>query len=161
MGISNKQGLIIIASGKPKIWDKFPNIGAVKASEAYTGTFHRLSKAYAEKFAENYLILSPKYGFLRPTDMVQETYDVRFTSKGVGQDTIQLADLRKTWQGLQIDPTEQIPMLGGGKFRGLLAAITDNKQVFEFPLSGSAGIGIMQQKLKQAVETGIPLNSTK
>ncbi|AIS60382.1 DUF6884 domain-containing protein [Listeria ivanovii] len=161
MGISNKQKLIIIASGKPKIWDKFPSIGPVKASEAYTGTFHRLSKAYAEKFAVNYLILSPKYGFLRPDDMVEGTYDVRFTMKGVGPNTIQLEVLRRMWQEQQINPTEQVPMLGGEKFKGLLSAITDNKQAFEFPLTGSSGIGVMQQKLKQAVERGIPLNSTK
>lgn len=54
MGISNKTNLINIASGKPKIWDKSPDIGPVKASEVYTGTFHRLSRAYAEQFANEY-----------------------------------------------------------------------------------------------------------
>lgn len=98
MGISNKTNLIIIASGKPKIWDKLPDIGPVKASEVYTGTFHRLSRAYAEQFANEYLILSPKYGFLRPDDIVLKTYDVRFTMKGTGADTIQLGELKEQWQ---------------------------------------------------------------
>ncbi|MDT0000300.1 hypothetical protein QJV15_05390 [Listeria cossartiae subsp. cayugensis] len=158
MGISNKTNLIIIASGKPKIWDKFPDIGPVKASDVYTGTFHRLSKAYAEQFAKEYLILSPKYGFLRPDDIVPKTYDVRFTMKGTGADTIQLEELKAQWQKLQINPTEQIPMLGGKKFRGLLASITDDKQSFCFPLEGATGIGVMQRELKQSVETGMPLN---
>lgn len=161
MGISIKTKLIIIASGKPKIWDKFPDLGAVKASEAYTGTFHRLSKTYAEKFADSYLILSPKYGFLGPDDLVAGPYDVRFTMKGTSDATIQLAELKRMWQELQINPTELVPMLGGEKFRGLLSSITNNKQAFDFPLTGSSGIGVMQQKLKQAIETGIPLNSTK
>nr|WP_221633602.1 DUF6884 domain-containing protein [Listeria seeligeri] len=153
--------MIIIASGKPKIWDKFPDLGPVKASEAYTGTFHRLSKTYAEKFADSYLILSPKYGFLRPDDLVAEPYDVRFTMKGTSEATIQLEELKRMWRGLQINPTELVPMLGGEKFRGLLSSITDNKQTFDFPLTGSSGIGVMQQKLKQAIESGIPLNSAK
>ncbi|MBC2139480.1 DUF6884 domain-containing protein [Listeria innocua] len=161
MGISNKTNLIIIASGKPKIWDKFPDVGPVKASEVYTGTFHRLSKAYAEQFADNYLILSPKYGFLRPDDIVAKTYDVRFTMKGVGEDTIQLDELKEQWEQLQINPSEPIPMLGGKKFRGLLRSITDGKQPFSFPLEGATGIGIMQQELKQAVATNVPLNCAK
>ncbi|WP_271000452.1 DUF6884 domain-containing protein [Listeria seeligeri] len=161
MGIPNKTKLIIIASGKPKIWDKFPDLGAVKAREAYTGTFHRLSKTYAEKFADSYLILSPKYGFLRPDDLVAELYDVRFTMKGTSEATIQLEELQRMWRELQINPTELVPMLGGEKFRGLLSSITDNKQKLDFPLTGSSGIGVMQQKLKQAIQTGIPLNSTK
>ncbi|MBC1867548.1 hypothetical protein HCA39_13590 [Listeria seeligeri] len=161
MGIPNKTKLIIIASGKPKIWDKFPDLGPVKASEAYTGTFHRLSKTYAEKFADSYLILSPKYGFLRPDDLVAEPYDVRFTMKGTSEATIQLEELKRMWRGLQINPNELVPMLGGEKFRGLLSSITDNKQTFDFPLTGSSGIGVMQQKLKQAIESGIPLNSAK
>ncbi|MBF2671149.1 DUF6884 domain-containing protein [Listeria seeligeri] len=161
MGIPNKTKLIIIASGKPKIWDKFPDLGPVKASEAYTGTFHRLSKTYAEKFADSYLILSPKYGFLRPDDLVAEPYDVRFTMKGTSEATIQLEELKRMWRELQINPTKLVPMLGGEKFRGLLSSITDNKQTFDFPLTGSSGIGVMQQKLKQAIESGIPLNSAK
>ncbi|MBC2260112.1 hypothetical protein HCB45_00765 [Listeria sp. FSL L7-0091] len=161
MGISNKTNLIIIASGKPKIWDKLPDIGPVKASEAYTGTFHLLSKAYAEQFANEYLILSPKYGFLQPDDIIIKTYDVRFTMKGTGADTIQLEELKEQWQKLQINPTEPIPMIGGNKFRGLLTSITEGKQVFNFPLEGASGIGVMQQKLKQAVETGTSLNRTE
>lgn len=52
-------------------------------------------------------------------------------------------------------------MLGGKKFRGLLTSITAGKQLFSFPLDGASGIGVMQQNLKQAVETGIPLNRTE
>lgn len=52
-------------------------------------------------------------------------------------------------------------MLGGKKFRGLLTSITDGKQVFNFPLDGASGIGVMQRNLKQAIETGIPLNRTE
>ncbi|EAG1733131.1 hypothetical protein FKY06_01010 [Listeria monocytogenes] len=47
------------------------------------------------------------------------------------------------------------------KFRGLLTSITDGKQVFNFPLDGASGIGVMQRNLKQAIETGIPLNRTE
>lgn len=160
MGISNKTNLIIIASGKPKIWDKLPDIGPVKASEVYTGTFHRLSRAYAEQFANEYLILSPNMVFTTGRYCFKNIRcSFHHERNWRGYDSAR--ELKEQWQKLQINPTEPIPMLGGKKFRGLLTSITAGKQLFSFPLDGASGIGVMQQNLKQAVETGIPLNRTE
>lgn len=142
--------MMIIPSGKPKIWDKYPELGAQQAKVAYTGTFHRLCKQYAEMREESFLILSPKYGFLTPEDEVPKTYDVRFTYKGVTNDTISLLELQNQWQKLEIKQPE-IVMLGGKKFKGLLKEIAPS-QLFVFPLVGSKGIGDMQQKLKAAIQ---------
>ncbi|KGL40682.1 hypothetical protein HCJ57_10360 [Listeria booriae] len=159
MGISDESRciMIIIPSGKPKIWDKQSDLGAVKASEAYTGNFHRLCKAYAETFDGDYLILSPKYGFLKPDSLVLGTYDVRFTARGVTPETIGLEALTQQWQALGIQQAS-ITMLGGQKFKPLLEQITNGKQVFSFPLHGSKGIGDMQKRLRTALDTGEPFN---
>ncbi|MBC1499513.1 hypothetical protein HB943_02780 [Listeria weihenstephanensis] len=159
MGIPNgrRSTMIIIPSGKPKIWDKQPEEGAVEARFAYTGNFHQLCKAYAEQFDGDYLILSPKYGFLKPDSHVLGTYDVRFTAKGVSSETISISELTQQWQTLGIKQ-ETIIMLGGKKFKSLLEMITNGEQVFVFPLHGARGIGDMQKRLRTALDTGEPLN---
>ncbi|EUJ32102.1 hypothetical protein MFLO_07962 [Listeria floridensis FSL S10-1187] len=149
--------MMIIASGKPKIWDKQPELGAVRAAEAYTGTFHRLSQAYARKFASEYLILSPRYGFLAPDDWVRETYDVRFTIRGVNSETIQMEDLKALWKEKGCEPQELVTIVAGKKFVPLIEAITEGKNPLSTPLSGAKGIGDMQGRLKRALLSGKPL----
>lgn len=144
--------MIIIPSGKPKIWDKEPGVGAVSADRAYTGTFHRLCQAYAKEFDSNYLILSPYYGFLKPSDFISQTYDVRFNLKGVNQETIQLSDLKKQW--LQLKYSDKVlTVLGGKKFQPLLREIVGTTLELDFPLHQAGGIGMMQKRLKEAVVT--------
>ncbi len=145
---------MIIPSGKPKIWDRSPELGAVRAREAYTGTFHKLCQAYAEKFADDWLILSPRYGFLKPEDLVLGPYDVRFTLKGTNASTIQMEELKAQWQEKGVAAFEPVTILGGKKFTPLLSQVTDQKNPLLTPLSGSKGIGDMQGKLKQAIQSG-------
>lgn len=147
--------MMIIPSGKPKIWDKQPEKGPVPAKEAYTGTFHRLCRDYAEMLGESYLILSPKYGFLKPDDLVTGSYDVRFDYNGVNAETISLPELQTAWKQLEINQ-EVIVMLGGKKFIRLLEK-TAPEQQFVFPLVGARGIGEMQQMLKEAIRKQRPL----
>ncbi|CAD5898222.1 DUF6884 domain-containing protein [Carnobacterium maltaromaticum] len=150
--------MIIIPSGKPKIWDKSPDIGSISANQAYIGTFHKLCQAYAKEFDSDYLILSPYYGFLKPDDFISETYDVRFTLKGVNQNTIQLAELKKQWQQLN-RPETTLTILGGKKFQALLREIVGPTLLLNFPLAEAGGIGIMQKFLKDAVasKTELPI----
>lgn len=150
--------MIILPSGRPKIWDKEPGIGAVSAENAYIGTFHKLCKSYAKSIDETYLILSPKFGFLRPDDCVLHSYDVRFTRKGTDHTTISLEALRKQWLTLNLPCSNYITVLGGQKFKPLLNAIAvDTNHTFIFPLHGLGGIGHMQGALKKTIEKGVPL----
>lgn len=152
--------MMIIPSGKPKIWDKEPEIGAVESQFAYTGTFHRLAKAYALEFDPHYLIVSPYYGFLRPTTVIPHTYDTRFTLKGITAETIQLESLQKQWRELAVSETT-ITVLGGKKFQPLLSQILPSGTTLLFPLDSLGGIGVMQQHLKIAVAKKKPLPSRK
>ncbi|WP_239254586.1 DUF6884 domain-containing protein [Listeria ilorinensis] len=155
--------MIIVPSGKPKIWDKSPEKGAVPARKAYTGTFHRLARAYAEQFAGNggYLILSPKYGFLRPNDLVPGSYDVRFTRKGTNPTTIDLKTLKQQWEKVALSTEETVTLLGGVKYGPLCRAIMGEAVRIEEPLVGQGGIGFMQQALKKAVEMNQPLTNRR
>lgn len=146
--------MFIIPSGKPKVWDKVPDAGVVSAKTAYTGTFHKLCRDYATLFGPDYLILSPYYGFLKPDDLISHTYDVRFTLKGVGSDTISVSELKKQWAKLAIED-DQIILLGGKKFVPLMGTITERDVIF--PLLNLGGIGLMQKALKEAVQRQQPI----
>ena len=69
----------IIPCSKEKIWDIAPEKKAVRADEAYRSAFHRYARAYVCKHCEDYLILSAKYGFMRPDFMIETSYDVTFS----------------------------------------------------------------------------------
>lgn len=149
--------MIIIPSGKPKIWDKQPKIGQIPANQAYTGTFHKLCQEYAILFDTEYLILSPFYGFLAPNQLIGTTYDVRFTSKGTNEQTISLAALKEQWEEVGCNEKE-IVVLGGEKFKPLLEQVIPSTIQLTFPLIGLGGIGFMQQALKHAIATKQPLH---
>lgn len=150
--------MLIIPSGRPKIWDKYPDIGAVRADQAYTGTFHTLCQEYARKQNVPYLILSPKFGFLSPEDQVPHTYDVRFTQKGTNDETISVKELQRQWQSLQLPSSPPHMVLGGQKFKPLMKKVSGGEGSFQYPLHGLGGIGFMQQRLKEAIKTGEPLS---
>ncbi|MDD1720720.1 MAG: hypothetical protein LUP95_01880, partial [Euryarchaeota archaeon] len=63
--------LYVVASGKKKIWDTLPCCGPQKAREIYVGSFTRKSVDYAVTFyPSSWCLLSPKYGFFLPDDVV-------------------------------------------------------------------------------------------
>jgi hypothetical protein len=97
-----KEGLLVIIScGRAKIWDKQPNLGAVQAKDAYSSPIFKAGRRYAEHFAEKWVILSAKYGFLE-ADQLIESYNLSFYEPdAVQKDTLQ----------------RQVPALGLDKFR--------------------------------------------
>jgi hypothetical protein len=63
--------LCIIPCGSAKIWDKDSDAGPTAAQYVYTGGFSMNCKQYAMMFYPNsWCILSAKYGFLLPDDVV-------------------------------------------------------------------------------------------
>ncbi|WP_102026360.1 DUF6884 domain-containing protein [Salirhabdus sp. Marseille-P4669] len=142
--------LCIIPSGKPKIWDKSPEIGAVKASEAYTGTFHRLCQQYAKMHYSNWVILSPKYGFLRPDDRIEKTYDLSFSNKN-DPNVISITELKEQVQSYRLHDVREVVMLGGKKFKPIVEMLFGDPIKRTFPLHGLKGIGYMQQRLRDAI----------
>jgi hypothetical protein len=62
--------LVIVPCGLLKIWDKFPEAGPTAAADAYIGPPFKVNRRYAERAGGDWVVLSAKYGFLRPTDVV-------------------------------------------------------------------------------------------
>ena len=70
--------LVIIACGKSKIWAKHPDAGPTAAKDAYTGSYFRANRRYAEAQGCDWMILSGKYGLIDPDFIIPGPYNVTF-----------------------------------------------------------------------------------
>jgi hypothetical protein len=71
--------LIIVGCGRAKIWKKRRKPVKVAAKDAYTSGLFRLARRFAETHSTRWLILSAKYGLLRPEALISN-YDVTIGS---------------------------------------------------------------------------------
>lgn len=149
--------LCVIPCGTKKIWSREPDIGAVKAKDAYIGTFHKLCRDYANHFIGDWVILSAKYGFLWPDDYVPGDYDVTFNKSST--EIMSDEDLKEQAIDKGLDRYNQIIVLTGKKYVPVIETVFSNKDCFiQFPLLECRGIGYMQQLLKEAVKTNKPIH---
>ena len=88
--------------------------GTHPAKELYVSSLFRKSRAYAESHADQWYVLSAKYGLLHPESMV-ESYD----------ETLNTMDVAKRWawaekvsQGLSdiLEPGDKVVFLAGKKY---------------------------------------------
>ncbi len=139
--------LCIITCGSKKIWDKKPNSGPTKAKEAYIGSFSRKCKEYAEKYYPNdWCILSAKYGFIFPDEIIKEPYDVCFYQKK--SNPITPKELSKQSIEKKLDNYDKITVLGGKIYTSKVKKVFPEKEVYN-PLSNCGGIGYMMQKMNK------------
>ncbi len=143
--------LCIIPCGVKKIWDTAAApAGPCPAKQAYISPFHRKCQAYADRFFNHWAILSAKHGFLLPDDKLDENYDVAF---GSGHpEIISMRELKRQVSEKRLDRFEEIVVLGGKKFTGIVPGVFSGESRIYFPLVGSKGIGDMLQKLNRALE---------
>ena len=73
--------LVIVPCGRAKVWAKDPHAGPTPARDAYVGTPFKVNRQYAQLFSDAWMILSAKYGFLAPTDLIPGPYNVSFKAK--------------------------------------------------------------------------------
>ncbi|PLR69550.1 MULTISPECIES: DUF6884 domain-containing protein [Bacillaceae] len=139
--------LCVIPCGNKKIWDKEPHLGKAEAQFAYIGTFHLLCQQYARVFFDDWVILSAKHGFLRPSDYVPGNYDVSFNMKS--DEVINLEQLKMQSADKSLSQYKSFVVLGGKKFRPIIETIFEGEYIY--PLESCTGIGYMQQKLKKAL----------
>jgi len=105
--------LVVVPCGKGKIWDKFPKIKATRAEEAYVGAPFKVNKAFAKKFADEWVILSAKYGFVEPTFIIPENYDVSFNHPETNP--INLGGLKSQVKEKDLENFDVVIVLGGGE----------------------------------------------
>ena len=149
--------LCIVPCGKRKIWDLSPDAGPQPARNVYIGTFATKCRRYAERFhGDAWAVLSAKHGFLFPDDLVPGPYETTFTCAATHP--ISPVDLARQAQEQGIDRYSSLVVLGGKQYVSMVM-----KAVPEIPLSapleGSAGIGVMIQRLNSALSSGIPLDA--
>lgn len=70
--------LVVVPCGRAKIWDIDPRAGPTSAGEVYRGAPFKVNKEYATRFADRWVILSAKYGFIAPEFPIPTNYNVTF-----------------------------------------------------------------------------------
>jgi len=106
--------LVIVPCGSSKIWGKFPKSKATIAEEAYIGHPFKVNRTFAEKFADKWVILSAKYGFMDPDFPLRENYDVSFND--LATDPISLSELKAQVKRKGLESYEFVIALGGENY---------------------------------------------
>lgn len=147
--------LCIIPCGNRKIWDEKPKAGPTIARNVYIGTFAKKCREYAEKFfPSSWYILSAKYGFLFPDEIVPGPYNVSFNDKNTNP--ISLNELSNQVIEKRLDRFNKIVVLGGKNYVNMVKVVFHQKEIYA-PLSDCQGIGYIMGKLNKAIQRGVPL----
>jgi len=99
-------------------------------------------------------ILSAKYGFLFPEDIIPGSYNVCFDNKKTHPVTIEELSAMAVKKGL--GGYDTIIVLGGKHYVNMVKTVFFATEVYA-PLSGYKGIGYMMKALKEAIIKGVPL----
>ena len=140
--------LVIIPCGIKKIWDKFPDAGPTAAAKAYIGPPFVVNRKYAEQADGDWVVLSAKYGFLRPTDIVPGPYNTTFKRKS--SNPIGIAALREQVGAMGLDSYDEVVGLGGKEYRdAIAAAFAGTRRPPTFPFAGPT-VGRAMRAIKAA-----------
>ncbi len=147
--------LCVVPCGKKKIWDTNHGRGPTPASDAYTGGFASAARAYAERYyPKSWIVLSAKYGFLWPTDLVAGPYNLSFARRG--DQVVSDADLREQAHSLNLSRFDEIVVVAGRAYAMAIRRAFANVSGFRIrcPLEGLPNMGSMISKMKQAITAG-------
>lgn len=146
--------LVIIPCGQAKVWDKDPQRGPTPARSAYTGAPFKVNRQFAEHFAQEWLILSAKYGFIHPHWMLPGPYNVTF--KRPATNPVDVPTLQAQARSLNLDRFDAIMVLGGkGYADAVKAALAHLQARLSFPFAGLP-MGKAMQAAKTAIASGYP-----
>lgn len=147
---SDEKTLCIVPCGSKKIWDKNPDAGHTPASEVYIGSFSKKCQEFAQKnYSDSWNILSAKYGFLSPSDIIEGPYNVTFNDSKTNPISIQDLKLQKIQK--ELDVYDKIVVVAGQKYTKMVENVFQGKKV-ENPLEGCKGIGFMMGRLNELIK---------
>ena len=148
--------LCVVPCGSLKIWDKNPSAGPTKARDVYIGNFARTCIEYAEKFYPNsYVILSAKYGFLFPDEIIPESYNVTFNDPKTNP--ISVEELKKQAEEKGLMKYDEIVVIAGSNYVNIVKKVFKGKKIFT-PLKGLGRMGPMISAMKRAIVLGRELD---
>lgn len=113
--------LVIVPCGQLKIWKKEPNHGPAKARNTYIGAPFKVNRAFAEKFADKWIVLSAKYGFIDPEFIIPKDYNVTF--KKPSTNPINMSDLLKQLKQKNLDSYDVVIALGGEDYSTIVKKV--------------------------------------
>ena len=143
--------LCIVTCGKKKIWDKNPDVGPTEAKNVYIGPLSKKAMEYAEKYyPKTWIILSAKYGFIYPDEIIPQNYDACFNNKN--SKTISKNKLKKQAEKKNFDIYDRITVLGGKFYTKLIIDLFPNKEIIN-PLDGCKGIGYMLKRINDSIKS--------
>lgn len=144
--------LVIIPCGQKKVWDKNPHQGPTFACNCYRGGPFKVNRAFAERFAARWLILSAKYGLVAPDFLIPGPYDVTFNKKATNPISVEVLQCQIREQHLE--KFTRIIGLGGKVYRSIIEqAFAPIGRLVEFPFAGLP-IGRSMQAIKRATVSG-------
>jgi hypothetical protein len=127
--------LVIVPCGRAKVWDKHPDTGPTAAVHTYTGAPFTVNRQYAEQSGGDWVILSAKYGFLQPTDVIPGPYETTFKRRAT--DPISFGALREQVDQLGLNRYSEVIGLGGKEYRAAIESAFGGTPVnLKFPFSG-------------------------
>lgn len=127
--------LVIVPCGTAKIWKRNSLAGPTAARDAYTGAPFKVNREFAEKHADAWVILSAKYGFMDPTFVIPEPYEVTF--KNAATRPIDYVTLKYQVRDKRLSEFERVIGLGGKDYRAAIeSAFRDENVRLEFPTAG-------------------------
>ena len=148
--------LAIVQCGASKIWKQEPRAGFVPAKDAYVSGYFQKNRAYAERFADRWLILSAKYGFWDPDGPI-ENYNVSFLIPA--SKPISMAKLQRQVKAKRLSRYRHVVVLGGALYADKVQeAFRSTKCRIHRPFNGLKGIGYIQQRVTRALRQGKPFD---
>lgn len=126
--------LVVVPCGKSKIWNRFPKSKATRAEDAYVGAPFKVNKAFAKKFARKWVILSAKYGFIEPSFVVPENYDVSFNDPATNP--IGLLELKAQMKEKGLENYDVVIALGGKKYTAIVKSVFSGYSKVVAPTEG-------------------------
>ena len=148
--------LVVVSCGMRKIWDANPSAGPTPARDAYVGAPFKVNREYAEKFADRWVILSAKYGFIDPDFIIPENYNVTF--KRPETHPISVDDLRRQIIEKGLSKFSKVVVLGGRDYVDITRrAFEGFKVTIVAPILGLP-IGKAMKKVRKAIQEGKPFD---
>lgn len=112
----------------------------------------KLWNSNAEKFYPNsYVILSAKYGFLFPDELIPENYTVTF--KDPNTKPISVGELKRHAIEKDLLKYDEIVVIAGKDYVEIVKKVFQNK-VIRTPLKGLKSMGLMISAMNKAIKEG-------
>ena len=146
--------LVIVPCGDAKIWRRDPSRGPTPTRHAYIGAPFIVNKEYAEHFAEMWVVLSAKHGFIDPDFLIPESYNVSFKKSSTKPVTLSI--LQEQIRARNVARFKVVIGLGGKDYRVVVKRVFTGFDVeLFFPFAGLPLFKSMQAT-KRAIKEGQP-----